>query len=138
MSGLGILGVAASAVQLAQLSLAIVTTWSSLFLQLRDIPNTVQNRILQVKTLGDIARLIGSKSHLQTEEVNVVLDRCLKAAGALRDVLQGLFVEGDGPAVKRWAKSVGGLVMERKVLELMQNLEREKTALVLCIASIDS
>jgi hypothetical protein len=138
MSGLEILGVAASAVQLAQLSLAIVTTWSSLFLQLRDIPNTVQNRILQVKTLGDIARLIGSKSHLQTEELKVVLDRCLKAAGALRDVLQGLFVEGDGPAVKRWAKSVGGLVMERKVLELMQNLEREKTALVLSIASIDS
>jgi hypothetical protein len=56
----------------------------------------------------------------------------------LRDVLQGLFVEEDGPAVKRWAKSVGGLVMKGKVLELMQNLEREETALMLCIASIDS
>ena len=91
-----------------------------------------------MKTLGDIARLIGSKSHLQTEEVKVILERCLKAAGALRDILQRLFAEEDGPAIKRWAKSVGGLVMERKVLELMQNLEREKTALVLCIASIDS
>lgn len=91
-----------------------------------------------MKILGDIARLIGSKSHLQTEEVKVVLGHCLKAAGALRAVLQELFMEEDGPAVKRWAKSVRGLAMERKVLELLQNLEREKTALVLCIASIDS
>jgi hypothetical protein len=53
-----------------------------------------------------------------------------EAAGVLRDVLQGLFVEEDGPAVKRWAKSVGGLVMKGKVLELMQNLEREETALM--------
>jgi hypothetical protein len=138
MSGLEILGVAASAVQLAQVTLVIVTTWSSLFLQIRDTPNIVQNRILQVKSLIDIARLIASKYHLQTEEVKIVLGRCLEKAGELRDVLQGLFVEEDGSAVKRWAKSVGGLVMERKILALMKNLEREKTALQLCISSIDS
>jgi hypothetical protein len=70
MSGLEILGVAASTVQLDHLVQP--------FLRLHDTPNTVQNRILQVKTLGDIARLIGSKPHLQIEEVKVVLDRCLK------------------------------------------------------------
>jgi hypothetical protein len=138
MSGLEILGVAASAVQLAQVTLVIVTTWSSLFLQIRDTPNIVQNRILQVKSLIDIARLIASKYHLQTKEVKIVLGRCLEKADELRDVLQGLFVEEDGSAVKRWAKSVGGLVMERKILALMKNLEREKTALQLCISSIDS
>jgi hypothetical protein len=38
MSGLEILGVAASTVQLAQLSLAIVTTWSSLFFDSTILP----------------------------------------------------------------------------------------------------
>jgi hypothetical protein len=61
-----------------------------------------------------------------------------ESSGCVKRCIARVFMEEDGPAVKRWAKSVGGLVMERKVLELMQNLEREKTALMLCIASIDS
>ena len=138
MSGLEILGVAASAVQVAQVSLAIVTSLTSLFNQIRDAPKLVQTRLVQVQTLAEISRLIASMPQLQTAEVEAILMSCSKDAVALKDVLEGLVVEKDGSSIKKWAKSVGGVVMERKIVGLLHSLEVGKSALVLCITRIDS
>jgi hypothetical protein len=138
MSGLEILGVAASAVQLAQLSLAIVTSLTSLFNQIRDAPKVIQTRLLQVQTLFEISRLIAKTSQLQTPEIESVLQSCVKDGDALRDLLQGLVVEKDGPKIKKWAYAIGGSIMEKKIIGLLQSLEVGKTSLTLCITQIDS
>jgi hypothetical protein len=138
MSGLEILGVAASAVQVAQVSLAIVTSLTSLFNQIRDTPQLIQTRLMQVQTLVEISRLIASMPQLQTAEVDAILQSCSKDAGALKDILQGLVVEKDGSSIKKWAKAVGGVVMEKKIVRLLHSLEVGKSALSLCITRIDS
>ncbi len=120
MSGIEILGIAASAVQLAQVTVAVATSLSSLFVQVRDAPKAVESRLLQVQTLVEIARLVA----------------CM--AEGLRDVLQGLVVEKDGSSCKKWAKAVGGVIMEKKIVGFLQRLEVDKSALTLCITRIDS
>ena len=115
MSGLEILGVAASAVQVAQVSLAIVTSLTSLFNQIRDAPKLVQTRLVQVQTLAEISRLIASMPQLQTAGVEAILMSCSKDAVALKDVLEGLVVEKEGSSIKKWAKSVGGVVLLERI-----------------------
>lgn len=138
MSGLEILGVAASAVQIAQVSLTIVTSFTSLFNRIRDAPKIVQTRLVQVQTLAEISRLIASMPQLQTAEVCAILQGCSTDAEALKDVLQGLVVEKDGPSIKKWTKAVGGVVVEKKIVGLLHSLEVGKSALTLCITRIDS
>jgi hypothetical protein len=138
MSGLEILGVAASAVQVAQVSLAIVTSLTSLFNQIRDAPKALQTRLLQIQTLFEISRLVARMEQLQTAEVESVLQSCAKDGETLRDLLEGLVIEEDGSRIKKWVKAIGGLVMEKKIAGLLQSLEIGKTSLMLCIARIDS
>jgi len=138
MSGLEILGVAASAIQVAQVGLAIATSLTSIFLKIRDTPKAIQSQAQQVSSLVEVAKLISSKPQLQTNQVEVILQSCLKEARTLRDILQGLLTEKDSSQIKKWAKAIGGVVKESKIMELLQSLEREKSALVLCITSIYS
>ena len=135
MSGLGILGVAASAMQVAQVSLAIVTSLTSLFNQLRDAPKVVQSQLLQVQTLFEISL---NTPQLQTSEVESILQSCARDGEALREILTGLVIERNGSKIRRWINAVGGLMEEKKVVELLQSLEVGKTSLSLCIAQIDS
>lgn len=134
MSGLEILGAAASAFQLAQVGLAI----TRFLLQVQDAPKTLQTRVLQVQSLIDVANLISSKPQLHTAEINTILENCLLRANALRESIQGLIVDKKGSAIKRWSKAVEGAVVEKKILGLIQELEIDKSALVLRITSIDS
>lgn len=134
MSGLEILGAAASAFQLAQVGLAT----TRFLLQVQDTPKTIQTRVLQVQSLIEVARLISCKPQLQTAEIGSILDNCLPRANGLNEIIQGLLVDKKGSTIKKWTKSVEGAVVERKLLGLMQELEIDKTALVLQITSIDS
>lgn len=138
MSGLEALGVAASAVQLAQLGLAVATSLTNLFSQIRDAPKILQTRLLQVQTLVELSRLIASMPQLQMAEVDGILQSCVRDAADLEGVLQGLVVEKDGFCIKKWTKVLGSVVMEKKIVGLLHNLEVGKSALSLCITRIDS
>lgn len=133
-----VLGIVASAVQLTQVSIAVVTTLSNFFVQIRDAPEVLQSRLLQIQTLIEISRLVACMPQLQTAEIETTLRNCLKEAKTLKDVLQGLAVEKDGSRIKKWLKIVSGLPAEKRILGLLQSLEVEKSALSLCITRIDS
>jgi uncharacterized membrane-anchored protein len=128
MSGLEVLGVA----------LDVVTSLTRLFNQIRDAPKLLQTRLVQVQTLVEISRLIASMPQLQTAEVDGILQSCSRDAGELKDVLQNLVLEKGVYLIKKWAKAVGGIVMEKRIIGLLHNLEVEKSALALCITRIDS
>jgi hypothetical protein len=128
MSGLEILGVAASALQVAQVTLDIVASLTVLFNQIRDAPKLLQARLVQVQTLIEISRLIASMPQLQTAEVEALL----------KHVLQSLVIEQGGSSIKKWIRAVGGAVMGKRIIGLLHNLEVGKSALTLCITRIDS
>lgn len=47
-------------------------------------------------------------------------------------------MEKDGFCIKKWTKVLGSVVIEKKIVGLLHNLEVGKSALSLCITRIDS
>lgn len=136
MSGLEVLGAVASAVQLAQVSLAITLSLKSLISHIRDAKDVIQLRLQQIENLIAIANIISDKPHLQTTEIHGAVQRCLKEAETLKAALAG--PADTAKRLKKLRHVFGGLAMENKIVEIMARLEREKSALVLCISTIDS
>ncbi|KAN0108169.1 hypothetical protein V8E51_007911 [Hyaloscypha variabilis] len=135
MSGLEALGAAASVVQVAQLSLALVTSLTSLYHSIRDAPWIMQARLVQVQTLIDISRRIAEQPQLQTPEVEAILMTCLRDSKAL---LQDLVVEAGGSKLKKWTHAMGSLIEEKRIISRLERLELAKASLTLCIVQIDS
>jgi hypothetical protein len=135
MSGLEALGAAASVVQVAQLSLALVTSLTSLYLSIRDAPWIMQARLVQVQTLIDISRRIAEQPQLQTPEVEAILMTCLRDSKAL---LQDLVVEAGGSKLKKWTHAMGSLIEEKRIISRLERLELAKASPTLCIVQIDS
>ena len=135
MSGLEFLGVAASVVQVAQLSLAVVGSLTSLCHSIRDAPAVLQARMAQVETLIDISKRIAVQPELQTPEVETILMTCLRESKAL---LQDLVVDAGGSKLRRWTNAIGGLGEEKRVISRLEGLELAKASLTLCIVQIDS
>ena len=135
MSGLEALGAAASVAQVAQLSLALVTSLTSLYHSIRDAPWIMQARLVQVQTLIDISRRIAEQPQLQTPEVEAILMTCLRDSKAL---LQDLVVEAGGSKLKKWTHAMGSLIEEKRIISRLERLELAKASLTLCIVQIDS
>jgi hypothetical protein len=126
------LGAAAAAMQLASVAIYL----QSLITRIRDAKDTMQKRSQQVETLIVIASAIKDKKQLQTPEIHGAVQRCLKEAETLKTVLAG--PRDTAKILERMRNVVGGLIMEKKIEEIMIRLEREKNTLVLCISTIDS
>lgn len=138
MSGFEIVGAVASAVQLASLSLEIIISISSLCTQIRDAPKLIRTRAIQVQSLVTIANYIERNVQLHTTDVECVLHTLIPEAVALRDILKGMVArEGAGIAERCW-KAIGGVTKEKRIMEIFESLEREKSALLLCISSLNS
>lgn len=129
---------AANAIQVAQVSLTIVTALTKLLHQINDAPKIARTRLLQVRTLVEISKLIEKSPQLQTTEVHTILQNCSRDAKALSELLQGLVLDNNASRIKKWARALGGVVNEDKIMALLGSLEVEKTSLALCIAQIDS
>lgn len=75
MSGLEVIGIATSAIRVAQILMDVI----NIFNQIRNTPKVAQDRLRQLHTLADIARLIETTSALQTAEIDVTLRDCSRA-----------------------------------------------------------
>ena len=133
-----ILGVAASVVQIAQLSLSLVTSLTSLFNSIRGVPGIMQARLDQVRTLIEISRQIESLPQLQTLKIATILSTCLRESESLRARIQDLVTETKDSKLKKLSNTIGGLLMEKNIIGILQRLEEGKTSLILCITQIDS
>ncbi|KAH8779264.1 hypothetical protein F5882DRAFT_407329, partial [Hyaloscypha sp. PMI_1271] len=138
MSGLEIFSVAASVVQVAQLSLSLVTSLTSLYNSIRGAPGIMHARLDQVRTLIEISRQIESQPQLQTPKVATIISTCLRESEGLRARIQDLVTETKDSKLKKLGNTIGGLLMEKKIIGILQRLEEGKTSLILCITQIDS
>jgi len=66
------------------------------------------------------------------------LDSCTHRIEEFQQLLEQIAVDVSDSKWKRLRKSFEAVLKEKEVIELLVNLEREKSSLVLCIAEIDS
>ena len=138
MSGLEALGVVSSALQLADAGLAIVKYLSVLYSTLHDAPDYFKRRSIQIQHLIEVARLIQQNPSLQTTLISSLLMNCIEKAKELEAILEKATAKLNAGKVEKYWRALGGVMKESKISELCKSLEEEKSALILCIASIDS
>ena len=134
---LSILGAIAAASQLAQQAFEIIKFFSDLYAKVQDAGESIRTRILHIEQLIDISKLIAKTPILQTTAIQSVLVTCLRATIMLRDVLQELSSDREG-LLRRMMKAVKAVRKEDKIMILLDNIERDKSSLALCIHQIDA
>ncbi|KAL8724187.1 MAG: hypothetical protein Q9181_006935 [Wetmoreana brouardii] len=135
MSGAETLGVVASATQLAAYSIKIVLQLDDLFTRLRNIPNRIKGHINQLRELIGTTTLIEQHECLQSPVIHAHLRSTLSEAQSLYHLLRELSAKYAGSSIWRYwviLRSVG----EEKILTSLDNLEREKSSLRLCISLV--
>ncbi|KAF4151741.1 hypothetical protein CNMCM6069_003174 [Aspergillus lentulus] len=134
MSGVEILGAIAAAAQLAELAINIVSKIE----KVRHVRQEYGKFSLQVNHLFATAQLIRNCPALQTDEVRIHLSDTVSEAEALLSVLNTATQQF---AVKSFARKYWGVIKrqdQRVILFHFENLQKHKTALILCISAINS
>ena len=134
---LSILGAIAAASQLAQQASEIVKFFSDLYAKIQDAGELIRTRMLHIEQLIDISRLIAKTPTLQTTTIQSILITCLRTTIALRELLQELSSDEEG-RLRRIMKAVRAVRKEDKIMILLDNIERDKSSLALCIDQIDA
>jgi hypothetical protein len=138
MSGLEVLGAVSAAIQLADAGLAIVKFLSILCSTLHDAPEYFKKQSIQIQHLIEVARLIQQNPSLQTTLISSLLMNCNEKAKELEGILGKATAKLNAGKVERYWKTLGGVMKGSRISELCKSLEEEKSALILCIASINS
>lgn len=134
---LSILGAIAAASQLAQQAFEIVKFFSDLYEKVQDAGESIRTRMLHIEQLIDISKLIAKTPTLQTTAIQSVLVTCLRTTITLRDILQELSSDKEG-LLRRIMTAVKAVRKEDKIMILLDNIERGKSSLALCIHQIDA
>ena len=135
MSGAVAIGIIAAASQLAAYSIKIVLQLDDFCAEVRSTPIRTRQHLNQVKELIETANLIGQHKSLQLPAVNAKLQSTLFEAQLLYGILKEASARYTANSVWRhWAVLRG--VDEQKILTSLNKLEREKSALKLCITIV--
>ncbi|KAE9363880.1 TPR-like protein [Stipitochalara longipes BDJ] len=138
MDPINILGAVAAASKLLSQALEITRLLSDLCGKVKEAPDTIRKQIAQVQQLVDLARLVTGNPALQKDSIASILHTCLgTAAQCLTTLKKASPTDGDGK-LKKAQKVVRALMKENEIARLLEDLEREKASLVLCIHEIDS
>lgn len=138
MDPVTVLGAVAAASQLVQQGIEITKFLSDLYSKVQEAPESVRKQLVHIEQLIDIARLIIQNPSLQKESMASILRTCLRQAVDMQNLLEKVSAtEKDGRLKKIW-KSVAVVTKEKKIDTLFNDLEREKSALALCILETDS
>jgi hypothetical protein len=128
-----ILGVFASAVQLAQCALQIKAAISTIHSRVRDA-SELEEYATQTKQLLDTAVLIQHDRRLHTSSVIRHLDSAITEAEKLLDILGRVLANyTSGSLGRRYFKAARSGNEERKIAHGFRRLEQEKISLIFCI-----
>lgn len=135
MSGLEILGVVASAMQLADFGFKITNTLLEIFDRVQNYPDKIRSHLCQVKQLIEIARLISENSCLHTRTVNTHLKSISAVVLELKTTLEHLAANYRRKSVRRRYLQIvaRGAFEEKQIGTAFVRLEHEKTALLISI-----
>jgi hypothetical protein len=133
-----VFGAAASALALAGIAAEIANLIKNLTSTVLHMPGKVAQWNVQIEQLIDIAELIQGNACLQTPLLQSITSDCRKDAEKLRSLFASLDPLATSGVGKRYWKAISGIANEKRILDTFKKLEEDKSALALCIASIDS
>lgn len=136
MAALVVLGVAASAAQLAEYSLSIVSFITRFCNKVRDAPRQYREYEIELKLLIYTARGIGQNLALQTADIQYHLDATLVDVEALQSILCSLAVNAPRRSLKRKYWNAITASDELKISFHLESLHRKNTGLLLCISAV--
>ena len=132
------LGAIAASSQLAGQLISTSLAIYDFCLKVHDVPSSIREQFTHLEQLTNIARLIIQNPALQTHMVASVLGTCLRQATELRQLLEKGSASEGSHVIISFQKAFIGVMNEKKVMELFQQLERAKVSLGICIQEIDS
>ncbi|KAI9806988.1 MAG: hypothetical protein M1833_002646 [Piccolia ochrophora] len=135
MSGLEIVGVLASAAQLANYCVKITISITELYRSVREAPKRIKPRENQIRQLIHTTEQIKQHRVLQTAVVQCHIHATLVEATALYEILDQTARQYSRGAIRRYWKVLSAS-KERLIDESFDKIEREKSALTLCITTI--
>ncbi|RDW75657.1 hypothetical protein BP5796_06478 [Coleophoma crateriformis] len=132
------LGVAASAAQLIDYSLKVVGTISEVYNRAKDAQHRVHRDISQVEEIIELGRAIEGNHILQDPLIRSPLGNILTTVKQLHEVLSVVLHDyTTGSTTRRIWKTVIGSE-ERRIVPNFERLEKQKTALIVCIGVVHS
>lgn len=138
MSGVEVIGVIASAVQLADVSVRLVSGISRLCRQFRDHPRNLSKRVHNLEQLIQITKIIQTTKLTDIDIFRTTLENSIADAEALLALIESLSPqERDGKTRRGW-KAVCGVAKETQILDALRQLEEQKGALLICIGVANS
>jgi hypothetical protein len=137
MDPVTVLGVASGTSQLIQQGIFIIAFLSDLVSKLADAPQKLRQQTGQIKQLLELFNLFLQTHSIQKDSITGLLVACLQDAASLeRRLLKLATRNGDSRAV-RWKKSLQIVAAGKKVNHMFDELERDKTLLILSIQQVD-
>jgi hypothetical protein len=139
MSGLELItavGVAASAAQLVDYSLKVIGTISEIHNRVKNAQSRATQYTSQINQIIEVGQAIQYNHELQSPLINSQLQKTLVEVEQLHSVLRTIHRDyTTGSRRKRiWKAIVGD--QERRIVASFETLEKEKTALILCIVVV--
>ncbi len=138
MDPLSVLGAAAASSQLLEQGAKVTKFLWDLYSKMKDSPEQIRRQIIQIEQLLSLSRLFLENPALQKDSVASMLGSCLLRAQEFHRFLGKLSVRDSDGQFKKLKKSLDAVMKEDKIVVLFDNLEREKSSLILCIQEIDS
>jgi hypothetical protein len=138
MDPFSILGAAAAASQLFEQGLKITRFLYELYGKANEATESIQKQTVKVEQLIDLAILVEQNPSLQTEAVASILGTCLRTTEQFQKTLKRVSVTDNDGKWKKVSKIASALFKEKEIIRLFDEIEKEKTSLVLCIQEIDS
>jgi hypothetical protein len=137
MSGIEVIGAIASVVQLVDVCFRVTKSLFDLLSTVRRIPEVMKQRQANVEQLQEILRMIRDCPVLQTANIGQVLGSIATKLQNLRGILEKL-INTSGKGTKKHCRALFGAVKEKRIISIFNELESDKTMLILCIVNVDS
>ncbi|KAE9362816.1 hypothetical protein N431DRAFT_490283 [Stipitochalara longipes BDJ] len=133
-----VVGSLASSAQLIVYVFKAAALLSNLYERLKNVPDRIRQDANHVKRLIEIILQIKETRSLHTTLVFAQLEHTIKQAYTLQDLLDSALGQYTHPSLRsRYWKVLKG-TKEKRILLALQNLEREKTGLSLCLTVAQS
>jgi len=133
---LTILGATAASTQLLEQAFKIAQLIYEVYSEIRKAPAFVADRLRHIEQLISIAKVIQQSPALQIDEVVGVLNMCMDKTRRIHPKLKEALPGNDDRRWKRLTKSLIVIFQKKDIVTLFDDLEREKSSLMLAILAI--
>jgi hypothetical protein len=138
MDPLSGLGAAAAASQFFEQGIKIAKFLVELYTK-SQAPDFIQKEVAQIEQLVKISRVVQENKSLQKEDlIASSLASCSRTAAKFLGFLSKYMVTDEDGKIKTVQKVFSVMLKEKEIAQYYDDLEREKSSLILCIQQIDS